>query len=165
VQAGGLNELERDDDAFTDSDAWKSRKWTQKQIQTELRNSIFWDTEPCSPLKVNRRFRGTCRLIAASRWFLAWIILQPWRWSWHVPPKRWVTFNGLQCVICQATEIHNHRHENCNSYIHPYIRRYVSSVARKMPVNNKYITLQAPLPKWVLYTLRLHQVYFFMRKF
>jgi hypothetical protein len=24
--------------------------------------SVFWDITPCSPLEVNRRFRGTCRL-------------------------------------------------------------------------------------------------------
>jgi hypothetical protein len=28
-----------------------------------MKNSIFWDITPCSPLKVNRRFGGTCRLL------------------------------------------------------------------------------------------------------
>jgi hypothetical protein len=27
-----------------------------------MNSSIFWDITPCSPLKVNRRFGGTCRL-------------------------------------------------------------------------------------------------------
>jgi hypothetical protein len=27
-----------------------------------MKSSIFWDTKPCSPLKVNRRLEGTCRL-------------------------------------------------------------------------------------------------------
>jgi hypothetical protein len=27
-----------------------------------MKNSIFRDITPCSPLKVNRRFGGTCRL-------------------------------------------------------------------------------------------------------
>jgi hypothetical protein len=27
-----------------------------------VKSSIFWDITPCSPLKVNRRFGGTCRL-------------------------------------------------------------------------------------------------------
>jgi hypothetical protein len=27
-----------------------------------IRSSIFWDIRPYSPLKVNRRFGGTCRL-------------------------------------------------------------------------------------------------------
>jgi hypothetical protein len=29
-----------------------------------LKSAIFWDITPCSPLKVNRRFGGTCRLLA-----------------------------------------------------------------------------------------------------
>jgi hypothetical protein len=27
-----------------------------------MMRSVFWDITPCSPLKVNRRFGGTCRL-------------------------------------------------------------------------------------------------------
>jgi hypothetical protein len=27
-----------------------------------MKSSIFWDIMPCSPLKVNRRFGGNCRL-------------------------------------------------------------------------------------------------------
>jgi hypothetical protein len=54
---------------------------------------------PYSALKVNRWFGGTCR------WFLAWLILWPWWWRWHVPPKCWLTFNGLHGVISQKTEL------------------------------------------------------------
>jgi hypothetical protein len=32
---------------------------------------------------------------------LAWIILRPWRWRRHVPPKRRLTFNGLHGVMSQ----------------------------------------------------------------
>jgi hypothetical protein len=28
-----------------------------------MKSCIFWDITPCSPLKVNRRFGGTCRLV------------------------------------------------------------------------------------------------------
>jgi hypothetical protein len=31
-------------------------------LQCPLKSSISWDITPCSPLKVNRRFGGTCRL-------------------------------------------------------------------------------------------------------
>jgi hypothetical protein len=31
--------------------------------------------------------------------------LQPWRWRRHDPPKRWLTFNRLLCVISQKTEL------------------------------------------------------------
>jgi hypothetical protein len=32
-----------------------------------MKSSIFWDITPCSPLKTNRRFRGTCRLHLQGR--------------------------------------------------------------------------------------------------
>jgi hypothetical protein len=32
-----------------------------------LKSTIFWDTTPCSPLKVNRRFGGTYRLYFQGR--------------------------------------------------------------------------------------------------
>jgi hypothetical protein len=64
---------------------------------------IFWDTTSCGPLKVNRRFGGTCRralcLPPASP------VLLPWRCWRHVPPKRLSTFNGLHGVISQKTEL------------------------------------------------------------
>jgi hypothetical protein len=31
------------------------------------KSTIFWDIKPCSPLKVSRRFRGTCRLHLQGR--------------------------------------------------------------------------------------------------
>jgi hypothetical protein len=69
-------------------------------------SSNFWDTTPCSPLKVNRRFRGPCRLH-----------LQGWRISQgrnqckvesrqrQVPPKYRLAFNGLRGIIPQKTEL------------------------------------------------------------
>jgi hypothetical protein len=52
----------------------------------------------CSPLKVNRRFRGSPLLT----YFLsvsAWLTLRPIRWRRHISPKRRLTFNGLYSVI------------------------------------------------------------------
>jgi hypothetical protein len=65
--------------------------------------TIFWDVTPFSPLKVNRRFGGKYRLCLppVSRWFLARLILWPWRWKQCVPPKRLLTLNGLHGVISQ----------------------------------------------------------------
>jgi hypothetical protein len=37
-------------------------------------------------------------LLLASRWFLTWRILRPWRWRRHFPPKRWLTFKRLHSV-------------------------------------------------------------------
>jgi hypothetical protein len=36
-----------------------------------------------------------------SCWFLAQLILWPWRWRWYVPPNRQLVFNILQGVITQ----------------------------------------------------------------
>jgi hypothetical protein len=53
--------------------------------------SIFWS------------WRGTCHMLSSL--FLAWLILQPWRWRWHIPPKHQLTFNGLHGVITQKLEL------------------------------------------------------------
>jgi hypothetical protein len=90
-----------------------------------VKSIIFWDMTPWSPLSFNRHFGGTCRLHLQdrrinqarnqresrwqaklysdmlSRWFLARLILRPWRWRRHVLPKRRLTFNGLHGVISQ----------------------------------------------------------------
>jgi hypothetical protein len=84
-----------------------------------LKNSVFWDITPCSPLKVNQCLDKTCRLhlqsqrisqprnfclLPASNWFLVWIIIQHWRWKWHVSSKHWLNFNRLHGNISQKTE-------------------------------------------------------------
>jgi hypothetical protein len=45
---------------------------------------------------------SACHLI--SRWFLALLILRPWRWRRYVVPKSRLTFSGLHGVISQETE-------------------------------------------------------------
>jgi hypothetical protein len=44
-------------------------------------------------------------LLSASRGFLAWLVLRPWRQRRHVLPKHRLTFSRLHCVVSQATEI------------------------------------------------------------
>jgi hypothetical protein len=65
----------------------------------------------------DRNFGGICRvhlqnkrlsqtvLATASRWFLAWLIIRPWRWKLHVPPKLWLTFKWLHCVLSEKIEL------------------------------------------------------------
>jgi hypothetical protein len=85
-------------------------------------STIFCDITPCSPLKVNRRFGGTCRLHLQRRRIsqarnqrdggstqrpavlASWLILRLWRWRPHVPPKRRLTFNRLHGVISENIE-------------------------------------------------------------
>jgi hypothetical protein len=38
-------------------------------------------------------------LLPSSCWFVAWFTFRFWRWIWHVPSKRRLTFNGLHGVI------------------------------------------------------------------
>jgi hypothetical protein len=44
-------------------------------------------------------------LLAASCWFLSWLILRPWRQRRHVPPKRLLAFSVLRGVISHKTEL------------------------------------------------------------
>jgi hypothetical protein len=37
--------------------------------------------------------------------FLAWLILRLWRRGRHIPPKNWLTFNGLHGVISQKIQL------------------------------------------------------------
>jgi hypothetical protein len=81
----------------------------------DTKKPAFWDITPCTPLKVNRRFGGICRLHLQGRRisqasftcylcrasFFAWFILRPRRLRRRVPPKRQLTFNGLHGVKFQ----------------------------------------------------------------
>jgi hypothetical protein len=84
--------------------------------------------KPVNALKVNQHFRGTYCLnlqgqritearsqleaimnispqLTASWWFLAWLILRPWRWKHYLPLKCLLTFNRIHCVIAQKIEL------------------------------------------------------------
>jgi hypothetical protein len=76
-----------------------------------MKSTVFWDITPCSPLKVNRRFEETSSsgsnkpskipiVISPSRWYLA-RVFRPWRWRWHVPPKRRLTLSRLHSSVPQ----------------------------------------------------------------
>jgi hypothetical protein len=78
-----------------------------------MKSTIFCDITPCSPFKVNRRFRrassgsknkprkqreaGHCLLPAG---FLRGLFFEPWRWRWHVLPKRttrcYIPYDSIQ---------------------------------------------------------------------
>jgi hypothetical protein len=68
---------------------WASQwelSYTLPLLSCFLYNPKFWLAD-CS----------TCHVL--SRWFLARLILWPWRWKRYVPPKRGLIFNGLHGVI------------------------------------------------------------------
>jgi hypothetical protein len=62
-------------------------------------SSLFWDITLPSLWKVCWRLLGmlaACLILVPCLAFL-----RPWRWRWHIPPKRWLTFRGLHCIISQ----------------------------------------------------------------
>jgi hypothetical protein len=85
-----------------------------------MRSSIFWHIMLCSTVKGNRCFGGTCSLQLASRWFLAWLILSPWRWSdkilWNIG---WLPVDYL---------VLNHRRQNSFRHIHNF--KIISAMKR-----------------------------------
>jgi hypothetical protein len=112
------------------------RPWTNKD---KASSEEFWYILPCSPLKVNRRFGRIYNLHLYGRWidqsrnhplpgwFLARLILRPWRWNRRVIPKCLLLFNGLHGVISQKivlfiitavrTSYPTQRHEEVCCYV------------------------------------------------
>jgi hypothetical protein len=94
------------------------------------KNSIFWDITPCSQLKVNRCFAGTCHLYLQGRrisqarkecevcgkvacqllhaGFLLGLILQSWQWRQHGLTE-WTTW----CYIAEATAMRTSNPTHC----------------------------------------------------
>jgi hypothetical protein len=64
-----------------------------------MKNSIFWDTTPCSPLKVNRHFGGTCGLHVLGR------RINHARKMNKAGSKQKLIFNGLRGVTSQKPSI------------------------------------------------------------
>jgi hypothetical protein len=95
-----------------------------------MKSSVVWDIKSCSPLKVNRSFGETGSeviLLPASRWFLACIILRPWRWKLYFPPKHRLTFSELHGVISQKIELFSllsckYIFENLDTTFSPHIK-------------------------------------------
>jgi hypothetical protein len=114
-----------------------------------MRNSILGILNSYISSELNGSFGGTCRLylknrrirlarnkheaatfvssmwfaiclLYVSRWFLAWLILRPWRWRWHVHPKLPLIFIRLHGVISQKTELF--------IYIYIYILNLYSNI-------------------------------------
>jgi hypothetical protein len=100
--------------------------WHRTTVTTNYdEDAGFVVLTPCSPLKDNRRFRGTYRLYLQgrsrtryqrqtdnstfhllSRWYLSRII-RSWKRRRYVPPKRRLTFNGLQERYQRESRLHS----------------------------------------------------------
>jgi hypothetical protein len=79
------------------------------------KNSVFRDTTPCNPFKVPTFQRNLSPQSSkswnkprnlANRFILISCLsyASTWRWRRHVPPKRLLTFDGLQVIASQKTE-------------------------------------------------------------
>jgi hypothetical protein len=79
--------------------------------QNELLEPTGSQTQPSKPIGHKTRITSLCLRADCSAChllshrFLAWLILRLWRWRQHVPPKYWLTFNGLHGVISHKTEL------------------------------------------------------------
>jgi hypothetical protein len=56
----GMHEKDHEDEECK----WK---FPSTQLQYRMKSSTFWDITPCSPLKVNSLFGGTCQLHLQDR--------------------------------------------------------------------------------------------------
>jgi hypothetical protein len=56
---------------------------------------------PSSGLKKKPAWKQSSACHVLSRSFLTRLILRPRRWRRYVPPKRWLTFNGLHGIVSQ----------------------------------------------------------------
>jgi hypothetical protein len=78
--------------------------FTKGKKNPYLESSVFCDTLPCYPLKVNRHFGGTCHLdLTPCYLFLAGFL--PWRWRQNASLKHQLTFNRLYSIISQKIEL------------------------------------------------------------
>jgi hypothetical protein len=80
-------------------------KYSPQHLLLELLQSIFPCRVTAQVLHPHKTTGHACHPL--SRWFLARLILRPWRWRRHVPQKRRLTFKGLHGVISQNIELFN----------------------------------------------------------
>jgi hypothetical protein len=72
-------------------------------LHPRRRHSSLWVYFPKN--HGNDTFYVDCACHLLSHWFLAQLILLPWRWRRHITPKRLLTFNLLRGVMFQKMEL------------------------------------------------------------
>jgi hypothetical protein len=96
----------------------------------ETRISTFWVIMLCSPCSSMKQLENIASLwlISASCWILAWLVIGPWKWRQHIPPKRQLTCSRLQGIISQDTELLILNAGQGNSYGVAYVLGILRSV-------------------------------------
>jgi hypothetical protein len=102
---------------------WWNLRWKINVRFTTKKSTFFWDITPCSPVRVNWRFRGTCHLqVSKSKlsrkrntewsrqqvelcWFLAYPTPHPWRLREYFSPKCWLTSIRLHGNMFQRVQL------------------------------------------------------------
>jgi hypothetical protein len=116
-----------------------------------LKSTTFWDITPCSPLKVNRHFGGTCRLHHQGRRIsqtrnqlclppaftlvscLAYTLTLKMEATCSLETS--VDFQRTTwCYIPEDSTLHNHRCENLKSYKEPCLFNEIFDMAVSVPV-------------------------------
>jgi hypothetical protein len=72
-------------------------------IAVVTKSSISWDITPCSPLKGNRRFGGTCRLHPQGRGGSTYSLILNVEATFS--SEKSLTFNGIRGLISQKMEV------------------------------------------------------------
>jgi hypothetical protein len=101
-----------------------------------MSTSVFWDITPCSPLKVNGRFGGTCRLLFQGERISR---------ARNQCESRWQ-------ACPEDRNLHNHRCENLKTYtgsmrlpdgdLNPHSPEYVAQMLATTPLRS-IITTEA----------------------
>jgi hypothetical protein len=111
---------------------------------------IFWDIPPCSHLKVNRRFGGTCWLHLPGR-RISQARNQREAGSMNSSLKMEAIYSSATSVQIQRTTrryipedrtLHNHRCENLRSYTALYPKKtelFINTVVRTSDPTRRYI--------------------------
>jgi hypothetical protein len=95
----------------------------------------YWDITPCSPLKVNRRSEGTCRLQLETElgllpvWphFLDSLIFRPWKWR-RCPSETSVHLQRTtRCYIFQDRTLHFYTFSIRVLWSPDYITRFINT--------------------------------------
>lgn len=94
-----------------DNIQYEELSYNLKSDEILLPNLSQWKQMDCLPFPscflYNLRFsiNDFFCLLPTSCWFHAWLILQPWRWRWHVLPKCQSTFTWLHGIVLQNIEL------------------------------------------------------------
>jgi hypothetical protein len=62
---------------------------TSQGKQRETKNAVFWNMAPCRfKTDVSEERLASIYRVEEITWARKRVFLLPWRWRWHVPPKR-----------------------------------------------------------------------------